>query len=268
MVVLVILAIVATVAIQSLQPQVDNQRFQSATSLLSAIGAATYGPQDKFQVDGTPLLSGFVADVGRLPRLNVDNDQTLPNPEATISELWDIDSTLAREFPYQFRNGPTQPVDYSKIRLPCGWRGPYLQLSAGANSLVDPWGRIPEFEISEQGQVSMVQIQVPPRSDDVPPQLLTQDLTTGKVQLTGKVAVADPQNSTIRVALLVPDPDSSLTTLISLDDEDEQPDSFLFSNVPIGLRAVVADVDGQRHIKYVQIPHRGLNIVFDCQNDN
>ena len=70
MVVLVILAIVATVAIQALQPQVDNQRFQSATTLLNQIELATTGPQEKYQVDGTPLINGFVADVGRLPRLS------------------------------------------------------------------------------------------------------------------------------------------------------------------------------------------------------
>ena len=54
MMVLVILAIVSTVAIQSLQPQVENQRFQAATKLVAEIESATVGPRQKYQVDGTP----------------------------------------------------------------------------------------------------------------------------------------------------------------------------------------------------------------------
>jgi hypothetical protein len=50
-----------------------------------------------------------------------------------------------------------------------------------------------------------------------------------------------------------------------MDDEDEKPDSFLFRNVPIGLRAIVAEADGRRQVKYVQVTHEGAIVCFDFQ---
>jgi len=264
MVVLVILAIVATVAVQSLQPQVDNQRFESASRLLNEIKTSSIGPIQKYQVDGTPLISGFVADVGRFPLvepLDVELGET-----STLSELWDPESQLGANFPFQFRPGPSQPVDYSKVRLPCGWRGPYLQIPIGTDSLVDPWGQAPETLADGRGELTQLQIMVPATSTQLEPQRLTAELTTGKVEVTGKVLLDNPENGTVRVALLTPDPNSSLTTLTVLDDEDEQPDSFLFRNVPIGLRAIVVDAAGRRQTKYVQVTHNGAVVCFDFQN--
>lgn len=261
MVVLVILAIVATVAVQSLQPQVDNQKFQSATRLLNEIKTSAIGPQQKYQVDGTPLISGFVADVGRFPIIESSNTELDESP--ILSELWDPLSELGTSFPFQFRPGPSQPDDYSKIRLPCGWRGPYLQIPIGSNSLVDPWGRAPETVADGRGELTQLQIMVPINSTQTEPQRLTAELTTGKVEVTGKVLLDNPENATVKVALLTPDPNSSLTTLTVLVDEDEQPDSFLFRNVPIGLRAIVVDSNGRRQIRYVQVTHNGTIVCFD-----
>jgi type II secretory pathway pseudopilin PulG len=267
MVVLVILAIVATVAVQSLQPQVDQQRFESASRLLAEIKSATVGPTQKYQLDGTPLISGFVADVGRCPRMenspsNVDLSQIQPE---ILNELWDAESELGRKYPFQFRPGPNQPVDYSSIRLPCGWRGPYLALPAGADSLKDPWGRPPEAALDADGEFCQLQITIPLDSNQTEPQTISTELTTGRVEVTGKLLLDNPENTTTQVALLVPDPETSLTTLAVLDDEDQQPGSFRFANVPIGLRAIVADVNGQRKTKYVQVTHEGIVVVFDFQ---
>ncbi len=160
LVVLVILAIVATVAVQSLQPQVDQQRFESASRLLTEIKTATLGPSQKYQTDGTPLISGFVADLGRGPLVasaSLDGDET-----QVLSELWDAQTELGAKFPYQFRAGPNQPVDYSTIRLPCGWRGPYLQLGIGLNSILDPWGRPPELVAGAGGELAGIKITIPP----------------------------------------------------------------------------------------------------------
>jgi prepilin-type N-terminal cleavage/methylation domain-containing protein len=265
MVVLVILAIVATVALQSLQPRVDSQRFQSATQLLKEIQSATLGPTEKYQIDGTPLISGFVADVGRLPiaKASAVND----SGSAQLSELWDSNSDLAMRFPFQFRPGPAQPTDYSKIRLPCGWRGPYLQLPIGLNLIRDPWGRPPLINLDDRGEAQQVQISIPPTSEQLQTPLLATELSHGKVEITGKVLLDDPESTTVRVVMLTPHPESSLTTLALLDDEDEQPDSFLFRNVPVGLRAIVVDANGKRQIKYVQVPHGGLVVCFDFQQN-
>jgi prepilin-type N-terminal cleavage/methylation domain-containing protein len=261
MVVLVILAIVATVAVQSLQPQVDNQRFESATRLLSEIKTAAVGPLQKYQVDGTPLISGFVADVGRFPL--VESPFVESAKPLILSELWDTDSELGRQFPFEFRPGPSQPIDYSKIRLPCGWRGPYLQIPIGLDSLVDPWGRPPEAVSDDRGELMQVQITVPMNSTQTEALILSAELTTGKVEVTGKILLDNPENAKVQAALLTPDPNSSLTTLSVLDDEDQQPDSLTFRNVPIGLRAIVVDADGKRQTKYVQVTHDGAMVCFD-----
>jgi prepilin-type N-terminal cleavage/methylation domain-containing protein len=264
LVVLVILAIVATVAVQSLQPRVDNQKFESASRLLNEIKTSSIGPIQKYQVDGTPLISGFVADVGRFPLVESPNIELGESP--ILSELWDPQSELGSQFPFQFRPGPSQPVDYSKVRLPCGWRGPYLQIPIGSDSLIDPWGRVPETMADDRGELMQLQIMVPIISTQTEPQRLTAELTTGKVEVTGKVLLDNPENAMVQVALLTPDPNSSLTTLIVLDDEDEQPDSFLFRNVPIGLRAIVVDADGRRQTKYVQVTHNGAIVCFDFEH--
>ncbi|QEG23099.1 type II secretion system protein [Mariniblastus fucicola] len=271
MVVLVILSIVATVALQSLQPQVDSQRFTSASRLLDEIKIASIGPQQKYQVDGTPLISGFISDVGRLPEAFTDvltnNTNPLDSPEI-LSELWNAESELATRFPYGFRAGPNQPVDYSRVRIPCGWRGPYMQLAIGANALKDPWGQSPTVLSDAKGYANTVQISLPASDNDNTPEELSIDLESGKVEVTGKVLLDNPDNSTVRVALLTPQPETSLTTLVVLDDEDPMPDSFRFRDVPVGLRAIVCEVDGEKQTKYLQVPHSGLTVCFDFQNDN
>ena len=265
MVVLVILAVVSTVALQTLQPRVETERLNSATRLINEIKAASIGPTQKYQIDGTPLISGFIADVGRYPR--AESFQADLESVSILEELWDPESDLARSFPFQFRPGPNQPADYSKIRLPCGWRGPYLQLSLGINSLKDPWGRVPETILDSRGFCEQVCIPAITTSDQSE-KLLVADLTAGKVQVTGKVLVDNPDNANVRVSLLTPDPGTSLTTLVAMDDEDEQSDSFLFQSVPVGFRAIVADAEGRRQTKYIQVTHNGATVLFDFRQQN
>lgn len=263
MVVLVILAIVATVALQTLQPQVESQRFQSATHLLNEIRSSTIGPTEKYQVDGTPLISGFVADIGRLPL--AESQSASDSSNAILGELWQVESSLALNFPYQFRPGPIRPVDYSQVRIPCGWRSAYLHLPVGSTRLVDPWGRDLEVEFDQTGQSRQVRILAPPMASSDNTTELSADLSAGKVEVTGKLLLDNPSSSTVEVALLVPDPETSLTTLAVRDDEDEHADSFVFRDIPIGLRAIVIDFDGKRRIKYVQVPHGGLTLCIDLQ---
>lgn len=271
MVVLVILAIVATVALQTLQPRVAQQRFDAATAMLKQIQDATIGSREKYQLDGTPLISGFVADVGRTPSITpgaitTNNQDAILPQQPSLAELWDPESPLAQEFPFRFRPGPNQPIDYSTIRIPCGWRGPYLQLAPGTNELRGPWGRRPELTASPAGLASSVQIELPATEDTPEESVLKVELDAGTVSVTGKVLMDDADNSNVIVSLLTPNPNSSLNTLVALVDEDPLPDSFLFSDVPVGLRAIVCDVDGQRRVKYLQIPHVGASVCFDFQS--
>ncbi|MEM7784092.1 MAG: type II secretion system protein, partial [Planctomycetota bacterium] len=97
MVVLVILAIVATVALQTLQPRVAQQRFDAATAMLKQIQDATIGSREKYQLDGTPLISGFVADVGRTPSITpgaitTNNQDAILPQQPSLAELWEPES--------------------------------------------------------------------------------------------------------------------------------------------------------------------------------
>lgn len=288
MVVLVILAIVATVAVRSLEPQVTTQRLQSSSRLLEEIRFAALGPVGKYQLDRTPLTSGFVADMGRLPRLEQAAEPAAPGSEdnrvpARLEELWDSQSPLAVNYPFQFRAGPNQPRDYSHVRIPCGWRGPYLQLAAGSRSLVDPWGRPPTVRVAANGEISEVAIELPeslrpepvaPSATGVPgdpsrdESALAVSLATGKVVVTGTVLLDNLQNASVTAVLLTPDPETTLTSLALVADEDSQPDTFLFRNVPLGLRAVVIDVNGTQHTKYLQVTPGGNNLVFDLRSES
>ena len=115
------------------------------------------------------------------------------------------------------------------------------------------------------GTLGRLQITIPLSNNQTEPQVLAANLSGGKVQVTGKVLLDRPESATVRIALLTPDPNSSLTSLVVYDDEDKQPGSFLFSRVPVGFRALVADVNGKRQIKYMQITPNGPPIIFDFQ---
>lgn len=261
LVVLVILAIVATVAVNSLQPRVESARFQQTQVQIGNVQESILGPRNSRQSDGTPLISGFVADIGRSPVLQGNRLLSSEVVEGTeLSELWDQQTQLAQSFPFQFRAGPNTPVNYSDIQLPCGWRGPYLQLPMGISSLRDSWGR--PFEV-QSGMDRIVESIVwqPTASYDQP---IVGDFSGGKVSVTGAINFGQADPSSFEVVMLVPAPETSRTELVVLADEDSNAATFTFSQVPIGLRAICVTAENQRLLtKYVNVPHQGLSLVFD-----
>lgn len=261
LVVLVILAVVATVAVNSLQPRVESARFEQTQKLIGNIQESILGPRSARLSDGTPLVSGFVADIGRPPMvqgsLRLDAD---PVKGTELSELWDAQTQLAQSFPFQFRSGPSSPVNFSDVLIPCGWRGPYLQLPMGNASLSDSWGR--PFEIrAGLDQIVESVVWQPTASYDQP---IEGDVTGGKVSVTGAVNFGQADPASFDVVMLVPAPETSRTELVVLADEDDNAATFTFSRVPIGLRAICITADNQRILtKYVNVPHQGLSLVFD-----
>jgi len=266
-VVLVILAIVATVAVQSLQPRVDSARASTTRQALEQLSKSIIGQRDMRQADGTPLLQGFIVDVGRNPKLSLQSEfpplNRSPAETGTPDELWNPECALARDFPYSFRPGPKSPVDYSDVRLPCGWRGPYLQLPVGAKRLTDGWGRAFKFESNSLQEISLAHAETIP---SMPGESVQQKLDGGRVVVTGTVVAApDIDASATKVVLLVPDPSQSLDELAVLENEDAEPLFFQFSDVPVGLRTLVVTVGNERIAKYVYVPHSGLSLVLDAR---
>ncbi len=131
--VLFILALVAGVAVTATEGWVDQSRFEAAQRLLADIEVAILGSRDAREPDGTLVVTGFVADMGRLPR-------TTGTDPLVLSELWDM--------PLSFDLRPATAENLSdpshadpEVIVPCGWRGPYLRLPLGAADLKDPWGK-------------------------------------------------------------------------------------------------------------------------------
>jgi prepilin-type N-terminal cleavage/methylation domain-containing protein len=127
LVVLTILAILAAVAMTATDVFVDQGRYDANARTLTSIQEAVVGPDNARQPDGTLLSTGFVADVGRLP-MAVGTD-----PTTALAELWTIPNGLAA---FAVRPAPSD----GEVLVASGWRGPYLRLPVGRNSLRDGWG--------------------------------------------------------------------------------------------------------------------------------
>jgi prepilin-type N-terminal cleavage/methylation domain-containing protein len=126
-VVLAILAIVAGTALTATGSLVDETKYQTTQSELRSLESALLGSFDA-GAHGAEGSIAFVADVGRPPRVaSADADRAL-------TELWERPADVA---PFAIQAAPGDP----DVRLPAGWRGPYLRLGFGAPRLVDGWGR-------------------------------------------------------------------------------------------------------------------------------
>jgi prepilin-type N-terminal cleavage/methylation domain-containing protein len=128
-VVLVILAILTTVAIEGTSGVIDQGRYDATQRTLQNVQNAIIGPTGQHEPDGTPLVTGFVADIGRLPLATADATGAL-----TLDELWSNPNGVAA---FSFQPAAAPDTD---VLVPCGWRGPYLQLPLGTTQLRDGWG--------------------------------------------------------------------------------------------------------------------------------
>lgn len=131
-IVLFIIALMTHLAVREAGKIRDSKQASAAESQFDEIAAAVYD-----EAGGEP--SGFLADMGRLPRSAAQNADA---PEVfSPCELWlrgDLPPFRLREASGDGYCGeaPEDPA----VKIPCGWRGPYLRLPAGGDTLRDPWG--------------------------------------------------------------------------------------------------------------------------------
>src|SRR5439155_11783854 len=85
-VVLLILSLLTVAAVQSLSPVADQARYEATSHTLTQLNESMLGADGLRQSDGTPLVSGFVADVGRVPILQGADAET------QLRELWETDT--------------------------------------------------------------------------------------------------------------------------------------------------------------------------------
>lgn len=143
-VVLSILAIVTALAVRALDGVEDQRRYEAAQRGLEELEFAILGSPDDRAADGSRTVSGFVADMGRLPHTVAE---TLPYNGGslnalTLGELWQP-PPAAQRFDVRRSDAtnttPPTAAD-ADVRVPAGWRGPYLRLPLGADTLLDGWG--------------------------------------------------------------------------------------------------------------------------------
>lgn len=130
-VVLAILAVVTTLAFRSLDQVEDQRRFEASRDMLTDIEKAVLGDEE---------VAGFVADMGRLPQTVTAGTVSIED-NLGVSASYDVLSLT------ELSNAGTQPAydvrtaaADAEVRLPSGWRGPYLTLRMGTTVLQDAWG--------------------------------------------------------------------------------------------------------------------------------
>ena len=125
--VVAILSAVAYIAVDGLEGDTNQRRFDDTRNRISFIRSAIVGDAER-TVNGQPIVSGFVADVGRLP----DCVRALMEIEGDCDN-----DTLADA------NTPTAYAADATSGISSGWRGPYLSTFReldGDIALRDGWG--------------------------------------------------------------------------------------------------------------------------------
>jgi prepilin-type N-terminal cleavage/methylation domain-containing protein len=159
LVVLVILAVMTVIAVQSTEYLVEQARYNATQKTLQNVQDAIVGPTGQRAQDGSQLITGFVADMGRLPQPVYSGGVIVGDP---LRELWDATiipsgagyanqsvtvanntptpASTVLKYPASSVYNPTAAAVTVTGTLPCGWRGPYLQLPIGSGALLDGWG--------------------------------------------------------------------------------------------------------------------------------
>jgi prepilin-type N-terminal cleavage/methylation domain-containing protein len=153
-IVIAILAILAGIAVRGMGGLDEQARFEATQRVMRDVNDAVISSRP--DADGSLLLSGFVADMGRLPKALSYTDPTTNLTTLQPLELWGQNGLAPFKIqqaaslqctPMQYVAGTGwQPVggvltySDSEVFIASGWRGNYLRLGVGQTSLQDGWG--------------------------------------------------------------------------------------------------------------------------------
>ncbi|MEL6109331.1 MAG: prepilin-type N-terminal cleavage/methylation domain-containing protein [Planctomycetota bacterium] len=263
-VVLAILAVLAGVAVRSLEPIADQTRFEVTQRSLDVTEEAIL--RDARLPDGTRQISGFVSDIGRLPD-SIANlvDETGMSTLARIDEFGNTVSVALSGFPVADRAGPIATdsnnptnVDCSEVSIRCGWRGPYVTVSDPADGILDGWGRTIQLQAVETATQAEVRVEWPAVTTQYNNQVRIVEHQT----VSGFIRDASASAVNAEVALVYPDPTKSVDSLAVMEDLDVANDRFRFEKVPVGTRALVfLQAGGTPEIRYIEVtPMQSLNL--------
>ncbi len=138
LIVLVIITVLGTVVITNSATLADQARVEQTTRTLDALRAAIIGRPVGPGEDPTSVGAGFIADIGRLPKVvQIDVDgETLLVPEELWSRVADSVTLPAYGLDLDGADGDTT------LKMGAGWRGPYVLLPSGGRVLRDGWRRL------------------------------------------------------------------------------------------------------------------------------
>lgn len=139
LVVLTILIVLSTVAITSTSGVADQARYEASQRTLENVREAVIGPANQRDADGSLLITGFVADMGRLPLAT--SEAVTGGNLFSLKELWENVNGIATHavLAATAANVDDDPEADAEVYLATGWRGPYLRLSPGNAALRDGW---------------------------------------------------------------------------------------------------------------------------------
>lgn len=154
LVVVSILAVLATVAVQTTTDIGNQTRYDTTQTSLGSFRDAVLGPGGQVSPDGTPMVTGFIADMGRPPR-----SRSIPRVNDTpVLGLTELHSETVPSGLVGFALHQASSNNYSStlittvslpallhdpnIRVPAGWRGPYLRKPSSELTYVDGWGKL------------------------------------------------------------------------------------------------------------------------------
>ena len=264
---LAILAALTSIALRTSNGLQSQARYQQTTQSLTQIQNAILGQPNSRQLDGTPLLDGFVADTGGLPQVSgID-------PFTQLSELWVQPARITKAYQPQSASAPD-----TEIVLNCGWRGPYLQLPVGTQKLADGWGHAYALAFDTPLNNNVFKSIQSLGSDnaagdtsggsdvyaaDVPAAPLSVGVTDYQGTVIANVFEDDSSTlptGTVTIKLFYPHINGTITSTTQTGTPPTG--TFTFSNIPIGYRALKAtetgaDGNARKSIVYFVLPRGG-----------
>ncbi len=144
LIVLAVLGILTTIAVQSLGPLTSQAQNEATRRTIDSIRKAVISVNDT-SASGTSIVSGYIADTGHLPRVVWDsstltgtNDLLIQPTDLGIPAFGDAANGGIVSVPFpQLGNDGTLTGTMS---FAWGWRGPYVTPPAASGALIDGWG--------------------------------------------------------------------------------------------------------------------------------
>lgn len=235
-IVLVILAALTGIAVQSIEPIADQSRYESTQQTLEEIRDAI---QSRDVSNGSVSFAGFISDMGRLP-VGVIVDKGTDQERLEPVELWrgDLSSFDSTDlWPYTPASPLPDPFVSDgdvTVRVSAGWRGPYIQLPPGATSLRDGYGNPFQVKTDEIDQIVNLQSLGAVLTDDsdnlsLPSETFGPNRITASLEVTVREVGGEPVD-------------------FFMDDADNVPDYRLFVRVygptiPLGEPGILANAE-------------------------